>query len=202
MLVVGLTGGIGCGKTAVSDIFEKYFNIPIIDADAIARRLTETSKVSKRLYEILGAEFFDEHSNLLRHKLRKAAFSDPRIRNSLEAILHPLVFTEIKRRLNHLDNVYCIVVIPLLLETRHTDLTDRVLVVDCTVEQQIQRVTLRDKCSELHVRAIISAQIERAERLKLANDIIENHKSPKCLQKKVAILHGLYTSIAEFSDKS
>lgn len=200
MLVVGLTGGIGCGKTAVSDIFEKDFNIPVIDADAIARNLTDTSEVSKRLYENLGPKYFDDHSNLLRHKLREAVFSDSKIRDTLEAILHPLVFKEIRRRLDHLDDDYCIVVIPLLLETRRTDLIDRILVVDCTIEQQIQRVTQRDKCSELHVRAIISAQIERDERLKLANDIIDNRKSLKCLQKKVAILHKFYTTIAKLSE--
>ena len=200
MLVVGLTGGIGCGKTAVSNIFEKDFNIPVIDADAIARNLTDTSEVSKRLYENLGTKYFDDHSNLLRHKLREAVFSDSEIRDTLEAILHPLVFKEIGRRLNHLGDDYCIVVIPLLLETQRTDMIDRVLVVDCTIEQQIQRVTQRDKCSELHVRAIISAQIKRNERLKLANDIIENQKSLKCLQKKVAILHTFYTTIAKLSE--
>lgn len=200
MLVVGLTGGIGCGKTAVSDIFEKDFNIPVIDADAIARNLTDTSEVSKLLYENLGTKYFDDHSNLLRHKLREAVFSDSEIRDTLEAILHPLVFKEIRRRLNHLDDDYCIVVIPLLLETQRTDMIDRALVVDCTIEQQIQRVTQRDKCSELHVRTIISAQIKRNERLKLANDIIENQKSLKCLQKKVAILHTFYTTIAKPSE--
>ena len=200
MLVVGLTGGIGCGKTAVSDIFEKDFNIPVIDADAIARNLTDTSEVSKQLYKKLGAKYFDGHSNLLRRKLREAVFSDSEIRDTLEAILHPLVFKEIRRRLSHLDDGYCIVVIPLLLETRRTDIIDRILVVDSTIEQQIQRVTQRDKCSELHVRAVISAQIKRNERLKLANDIIENRKSLKCLQKKVAILHTFYTTIAKLSE--
>ena len=202
MLVVGLTGGIGCGKTAVSNIFQNHFNIPVIDADTIARELTETKEVSGLLYEILGTKYFDKGQKLLRDKLRQAVFSDSGIRNTLEGILHPLVYREIKRELSQLDTFYCIVVIPLLLETNRTELTDRILVVDCTIEQQIHRVTLRDKCSETHVRDIIATQIERDKRLKLANDIIENNKSLEFLKEKVAILHEYYCAMAKPFDTS
>ena len=195
MLVVGLTGGIGCGKTTVSNVFQKHFSIPVIDADAIARELTKTCEASGLLYKSLGPEYFDKHQTLLRDKLRQAVFSDSNIRNTVEGILHPLVYREIKQKLNVLDAVYCIIVIPLLLETERTDLTDRILVVDCTIKQQIERVTLRDKCSETQVKNIISIQIDREKRLKLANDIIENCKSLECLKEKVAILHRYYSAI-------
>lgn len=197
MLVVGLTGGIGCGKTAVSNIFQKDFNVPVIDADAITRQLTETGEVTELLFENFGDAYFDENRTLLRDRLRQAVFSDSDIRNTLEGILHPLVYQEIKRELGLLDAVYCIIMIPLLLETKRTKLADRILVVDCTIEQQIRRVTLRDKCSEAHVRDIISVQINRDERLRLADDIIENYNSMEFLKEKVAILHDQYTALGK-----
>lgn len=197
MLVVGLTGGIGCGKTTVSDIFQKDFNVPVIDADAITRQLTETREVTELLYKNFGDEYFDKNRTLLRDRLRQAIFSDSGIRNMLEDILHPLVYQEIKRKLSLLDAVYCIIVIPLLLETKRTGLTDRILVVDCTIEQQMQRVMLRDKCSKTHVKAIISVQISRDKRLRLANDSIKNYYSMEFLKKKVAILHNQYSTLGE-----
>jgi len=95
MLVIGLTGGIGCGKSIVSNIFQQDFNISIIDADIIARELTQTTRVSEILYQDLGAESFDNARALQRDKLRQAVFSNPEIRHKLENILHPLVYEEI-----------------------------------------------------------------------------------------------------------
>lgn len=193
MLVIGLTGGIGCGKSIVSNIFQQDFNISIIDADIIARELTQTTRVSEILYQDLGAEYFDNARALQRDKLRQAVFSNPEIRHKLENILHPLVYEEIYHKLKSLNTDYCIVVIPLLLETKRTNLIDRTLVVDCTVEEQIHRVMLRDKCSETHVKAIIATQIRRDERLQLADDVIENHDSMKSLRAKIAILHEKFS---------
>lgn len=194
MLVIGLTGGIGCGKSIVSNIFHQDFNIPIIDADIIARELTQTTRVSEVLYQDLGAEYFDNVRTLQRDRLRQAVFSNPEIRHKLEKILHPLVYEEIDYKLKSLNSDYCIVVIPLLLETKRTDLIDRILVVDCTVEEQIHRVMLRDRCSETHVKAIIATQIYRAEHLQFADDIIENHNSMESLRAKVAILHEKFST--------
>ncbi len=193
MLVIGLTGGIGCGKSIVSNIFQQDFNIPIIDADIIARELTQTTRVSEIIYQDLGAEYFDNARTLQRDKLRQAVFSNPEIRHKLENILHPLVYEEIYHKLKSLNTDYCIVVIPLLLETKRTNLIDTTLVVDCTVEEQIHRVMLRDKCSETHVKAIIATQIRRDERLQLADDVIENHDSMKSLSAKIAILHEKFS---------
>ena len=195
MLVVGLTGGIGCGKSIVSNLFHQEYKIPIIDADIIARELSQKDHVCDLIFEKIGSEYFDDNRVLLREKLRKAVFTDFAIRSNLEEILHPLVYQEIGKRLLTIDTDYCIVVVPLLLETQQVNFVDRVLVVDCTVEEQIQRVMSRDQCTETDVRNIIATQLDREQRLKLADDIIENHDSIDSLKKKVAILHEKYIAI-------
>ena len=201
MLVVGLTGGIGCGKSAVSDIFNKEFSTPVIDADIIARNLTETSSVLNSIKQQLGEEFFNTQGELHRDKLRQAIFSNLVLRKKLENILHPLVFREIENNLSALNTNYCIVVIPLLLETGKKEIIDRILVVDCTVEQQIERVIQRDQCNEKHVKDIIATQIERSERLKLADDVIDNSHDIKFLHEKIAILHHKYTKESLIKNK-
>lgn len=202
MLVVGLTGGIGCGKSVVAGIFEQDFNVPVIDADVIARQLTETEEVLEQLHETFGDAYFDSRRTLLRDRLRQAVFADADLRRTLEGLLHPLVYREIRGQLLQLDAVYCILVVPLLLETEGTGLTDRILVIDCTVEQQVERVMARDHCSRAHVDAIISAQLDRDTRLKQADDILDNCSSLKSLRKKVAILHDKYSTLGQPSDVS
>ena len=195
MLVVGLTGGIGCGKSLVSDLFHQKFDTPIIDADVIARDVSKTPYVNQLLYKSFGKNYFDKNQVLLRNKLREAVFTDSILREKLEEIIHPLVYDEIKRRLELIKGDYCIVVIPLLFETKKTDFIDRILVVDCTAEEQIQRVILRDQCDESHVKAIISTQIPREKRLDLADDVIENSGSIESVHKIIAILHEKYTAL-------
>ena len=196
MLVVGLTGGIGCGKSIVSDLFHQDFNIPIIDADIIVRELTKQDYVRDLIYENIGSEYFDENRVLQRDKLRQAVFSNSTIRNKLESILHPIVYKEIERELETIEADYCIVVVPLLLETKRSNFVNRILVVDCTIEEQIQRTMQRDQCDEAHVRSIIETQIPREERLKLADDVIENHGSIESLNEKIAILHKKYITLS------
>jgi dephospho-CoA kinase len=195
MLVVGLTGGIGCGKSLVSNLFRDLFAVPIIDADIIARELTQTSPVIDMITKQLGKEYLDSNNNLLREKLRQAIFSDSNIREKLEKFLHPLVYDEIRNKLSRLNTSYCIVAIPLLLETKRTEFLDRILVVDCTIKQQISRVVRRDQCSESHVKKIIATQIDRDSRLSLADDIIKNDSSIAAVKEQVALLHNKYTEL-------
>ena len=195
MLVVGLTGGIGCGKSLVSNLFRDLFAVPIIDADIIARELTQTSPVIDMITKQLGKEYLDSNNNLLREKLRQAIFSDSNIREKLEKTLHPLVYDEIRNKLSQLNTSYCIVAIPLLLETKRTEFLDRILVVDCTIKQQISRVVRRDQCSESHVKKIIATQIDRDSRLSLADDIIKNDSSIAAVKEQVALLHNKYTEL-------
>lgn len=197
MLVVGLTGGIGCGKSLVSDLFHDLYSVPIIDADIIARKLTQTRIVIEQISRQLGSEYLDENNSLLRKKLRETIFIDPSKRTILENILHPLVYEEIKKSLKRLDAHYCLVVIPLLLEKEKTEFLDRILVVDCSIEKQISRVSQRDQCSEEIVKSIIDTQIDRTSRLSLADDIIENSGSITSVKNKIALLHIKYTELSK-----
>jgi len=202
MLVVGLTGGIGCGKSLVSNLFNELFAIPIIDADVIARELTQTSPVINLISQQLGTEYVDKNKQLLRNKLRQAIFSDSGIRVKLENILHPLVYDQIRIKLGELVASYCIVVIPLLLETKRTDFIDRILVVDCATDVQISRVMQRDQCSESHARNIIATQIDRENRLLLADDIIENDIIIAIVKENVALLHKKYNELSKPLNKA
>lgn len=197
MLIVGLTGGIGCGKSVVSEYFHQKFNIPIIDADIIARELTHTVEIGKIIYNELGAEYFDDKNVLQRDKLRRAIFSDTKKRKKLEDILHPLVFDEIEKQLNLLSSDYCIIVIPLLFEKQKRKFIHRVLVIDCDKKNQIQRVMDRDRCDAKHVKAIIATQISRQERLKLADDVIVNNGSIESLNRKITSLHNKYMALSK-----
>lgn len=199
MLKVGLTGGIGCGKSTVTEVFHRNFTPPIIDADTIARAVSQTPKVTDLIYQRLGAKYLDHERRLLRDQLRLAVFSDTKTRYELENILHPPIYEEINRQLGNLNEEYCLVVIPLLLEAKWTKLVNRILVVDCKVETQIQRVMQRDQCSRAHVEAIIAAQISRHERLKLADDVIENHGDIEPLDKKIALLDEKYRILSKAS---
>ncbi len=197
MLVVGLTGGIGCGKSLISDLFHNLFSVPIIDADVIARELTQTRTVIDQISQQLGSEYLDENGNLLRKKLREAIFANSNNRTILEKILHPLVYNEIRRKLDELDAPYCLVVIPLLFEKQQTEFLDRILVIDCSIEEQISRVTQRDRSDERLVKSIIDTQIDRASRLSLADDIIENSGSITSVKNKIHLLHKKYTELSK-----
>ena len=196
MLVVGLTGGIGCGKSLVSDLFHQLYKIPIIDADIIANNLTQSQPIIDEIAAELGAEFVDKNNQLLRDVLRQAIFSDSDIRTKLEKILHPRVYEQIKTKIEEIKTNYCIVVIPLLLETNRTDLLDHILVVDCTVEEQITRVMQRDHCSKAHVENIIAVQVDRKTRLALADDVVENSGSIESVKEKVSFLHEKFTNLS------
>ncbi|MFK7814959.1 MAG: dephospho-CoA kinase [Gammaproteobacteria bacterium] len=197
MLVVGLTGGIGCGKSLVSDLFYDLFSTPIIDADVIARELTQTRPVVNQIAQQLGTEYLDENNHLLRQKLREVIFTDPSSRSTLEKILHPLVFDKIEEDLTRLDAPYCLVVIPLLFEKERTEFLDRILVIDCTIEEQISRVTQRDRCNDNLVKNIIKTQIDRNSRLSLADDIIENSGSITSVKNKIIMLNKKYTEFGK-----
>ncbi len=195
MLAVGLSGGIGCGKSLVSDIFNKKFKAPVIDADFIAKEISEQPHISLLLKKALGNDFFNEDKILIRDKLRKAVFDNSKLREKLESILHPLVYDEIEHSLELTEGEYCVVVIPLLLEKKRTHFIDRILMVDCTEEEQIKRVTLRDQCSVSHVEAIVSTQISREKRLNLADDVIVNSGTMESIHEKIAILHEKYIKL-------
>jgi dephospho-CoA kinase len=200
MLVVGLTGGIGCGKSTVSRRFSEL-GVPVIDADDIARKLVEPgSPALDEIAERLGAEYIDASGRLNRSALRERIFDDPEARATLEHILHPRVRAEIQTRAAKIDATYCLVAVPLLIESGMQDLVDRVLVVDCDPDQQVARVAARDTVPAEQIRAILAAQLPREQRLAAADDVIDNSGTPEALFLRIEDLDAQYRRIGTTPD--
>lgn len=196
MLVVGLTGGIGSGKTTVADLFAKH-HVPIIDTDKIARQVTEPDQPA--FMDII--DHFEEHlllenGTLDRAKLREVIFNNEDQRVWLEELLHPLILKEMQRQIAKLTSPYCIAVIPLLFEASAYESINRTLVIDTPEHLQIERVGARDKASSIQVQAIIDSQIKRQDRLAKADDIIVNDGAMDHLVPQVEKLHKMYLALA------
>jgi dephospho-CoA kinase len=194
--VVGLTGGIGSGKSTVAAIFQQL-GVPIIDADVIARTMVAPGQPAlEEIISAFGPDSVDDSGALDRNRLRKRVFSDPEKRRRLEAILHPKIHHEIIDLTTGIKAPYCIAVIPLLLETHQQDLVDRILVVDADVDNQIARVTLRNSLSRSEIVEIIAAQASRDSRLAAADEVINNDSSLDELAGQVRAHHEKYLEIA------
>jgi dephospho-CoA kinase len=193
---VGLTGGIGSGKSTVSDMFSDL-GVPVLDADVIAHALTAPGQPAlQQITRIFGEDILDQSGQLKRKLLGNIVFSDKSLKLKLEGILHPLVFQEMDNMLENLDTAYCILSIPLLIETGATDRVDRVLVVDIPESQQLERVCKRDGISPEQAAKIINSQISRADRVRIADDIITNDGSLEQLAEKISFLHDKYLEAA------
>ncbi len=193
---VGLTGGIGAGKTAVCNCFRKL-GVPVIDADIIAREVVEPGQEALDLIrQHFGSAVITADGLLDRRVLREIIFADPEAKQALETILHPRITARMRAAAGDIDSPYCILCIPLLLETGQHELVDRILVVDVAEPVQVERVMLRDQCSEAQARAIIGKQMERAQRLRQADDIIVNQGSLDALCAQVDALHQDYLRAA------
>ncbi len=196
-LFIGLTGGIASGKTTVSDAFQQQFNIDVIDADVIARQVVEPQ--TEGLAQIVahfGKEILQPNGALDRRKLREHIFNDEHQRLWLNQLLHPLIRLEIEQQMRHTSSDYVLIVIPLLIESDLQALIDRVLVVDVTLENQIKRVMQRDHISAEQAEKIIKTQSSRQERLRSANDIIDNNSDEDNLIRQVSLLHHQYQKYA------
>src|SRR5579872_6256546 len=197
MFVVGLTGGIGSGKSTVAALFHAK-GVPIIDADELARTVTQPgAPVLKKIVELFGSDIVLPNEHLDRAKLRSLVFSNEIMRKKLEQLLHPLILTEMKLRIEALNASYCIAVIPLLLEIAPNPLIKRILIVDTSEESQITRTMTRDKISREDIDAILKTQVSRGKRLKLADDVIINDGKYEDLVPQVDKLHQLYLSLAK-----
>jgi len=196
MLRVGLTGGIGSGKSTIASLFVMR-GVPVIDTDEIARSLTEPGQECyDEIVRIFGDAILDGNRRIDREQLRERVFDNPDERHRLEAILHPRIRVIVLDKLTALEAPYVVVVVPLLIESGFTDLVDRVLVVDTLENVQIQRTATRSGLSEPEIRKIMSAQASRAQRLQLANDVIENNGDRKQLEAEVERMHQWYLSLA------
>ncbi len=200
MLKVGLTGGIGCGKSTVARIFANL-NIPVLDADQIAHSLVEKDQPAlARVQQEFGASILNPDGSLNRRHLREIVFSDLKQKQKLESILHPLIYKTLQAELEPLVAPYCIISIPLLFETDMTHLVDRILVIDCPVETQIERVKIRDNLTIERIQSIIDNQVSRAYRIAKADDLIDNSTTDYRLAEQVKKLHNLYLSLSACRD--
>lgn len=192
MRVIGLTGGIASGKSAVAEYFAAL-GVPVIDADLIARELVEPGKPAlEQICRHFGHKILLENGELDRAAMREIIFSDVQARRALEAILHPLVRATISERIATLDGCYCIVVIPLLAESGNWEILDHILVVDCPESLQQQRLQQRDHLDLEQAKRILSAQASREQRKAIANDIIDNSQNLADLKATVERLHNKY----------
>ena len=199
MLIIGLTGGIGSGKTAASDHFQQL-GITIVDADVASRTVVEPGRPAlQKIAERFGPEMIQEDGGLNRALMRTRVFSTEEDRLWLESLLHPLIAEEIIQGLQNSKSPYSILVSPLLLETAQVTMAERVLVIDVPVELQVERTMSRDNNSEEQVRAIVAAQSDRQQRLSKADDVIVNDQDLKHLHQEVEKLHQTYLKLAENS---
>jgi dephospho-CoA kinase len=196
MLIIGLTGGIGSGKSTVAGHFETL-GVPVIDADVITRQLVEPGQPAlQEIIEHFGTTILLTDGRLDRAQLRRLVFDNPEARRELEAILHPRARIEAQRQLAQLNAPYCVLCVPLLIEAGWTDLVQRVLVIDTPRELQIQRIQQRDGLSNAEAEAIIASQADASVRLAAADDIINNDGDMESLLAQVDSLHQHYLQLA------
>lgn len=196
MYVVGLTGGIGSGKSAVSALFEKQ-GITVVDSDVVARQVVEKGQPAlKKIAEHFGNDVIQADGSLDRAALRQRIFAAPEERKWLEALLHPLIRQETQRQLMAAEGPYVILASPLLVESGQYRSVHRVLVVDAPEELQLQRAMSRDANNEAQIRAVMATQATREARLRCADDVILNDKALDELIPQVEDLHTKYCDLA------
>lgn len=194
---VGLTGGIGSGKSSAARMFEEL-GAAVVDTDAIAHELTRPGGVVlNAIRSTFGEEYIASDSGLDRPRMRRLVFSDAAARGKLEAILHPLIRDEARAHVATARAPYVVIVVPLLLETgAYRDLTNRVAIVDCSEKAQLERTMERSGLTEAEVRAIMATQLPRARRLAAADDVLHNDGDLAALRHEVQALHRRYLSLA------
>lgn len=195
-MVVGLTGGIGSGKTTVADLFAQ-FDIDIIDADVVAREVVEPGTPGlAAIVGKLGSDILLTDGTLDRSKLRQRIFNDNSLKNWLNNLLHPMIREKMKADIAQAKSPYCLLVIPLMVENNLQTMTDRLLVVDVSEETQIARTQKRDNVDAGHVQKILAAQASREQRLAAADDVISNNGDSAALHSEVAALHQQYLAMS------
>ncbi|GDX54225.1 dephospho-CoA kinase [Methylophilaceae bacterium] len=197
MFIIGMTGGIGSGKSEALKIF-KSLSIKVIDLDNISKEITETShQAIQEIKLVFGDAIFDKDNQLDRKKLKEIIFSDKNKKINLEKILHPKIYEEVKKRLNALSHEsYVVIDIPLLFETnQYTSLISRSLVIDCKENDQIERVKKRDGIDISVIQSIIDQQINRSSRIEKADDVVINDGSIAKLEESIKSLHKKYLNL-------
>jgi dephospho-CoA kinase len=193
LLKVGLTGGIGCGKSTVANAFCDL-GVSIIDADKISKNIVNAGQPALlEIEQTFGKSIILSSGELNREKLKKIIFADSTALEKLERILHPVIRQKITKQMaEHQKESYIIVDVPLLVEKEYQSLFDKIIVVDCTPEQQIERVLKRDEMTENGIVKIIKSQADRDYRKRFATDIIDNSKSIEHVKAQVSALHDAF----------
>jgi dephospho-CoA kinase len=195
-LVVGLTGGIASGKSLVGAMFVKL-GAPLIDTDQVARDVVALGEPGLAAVAAqFGSAVLLPSGELNRRALRSLVFADDDKRGRLEAILHPLIRARTRAKLAELESAYALVAVPLLVETSFGELVDRILVVDCSESQQLERLMRRDAIPKAEALAMVKAQTDRATRLKAAHDVVDNSGNTDATRRQVEILHRRYLDLA------
>ena len=191
-MIIGLTGGIGSGKSAAANFFQNE-GISVIDTDQLARKVIEKDTPGySKVVDSFGANILDNNDSIDRAKLREEVFYDNEKRKILESITHPLVRELMVQKISSSTSPYSIIMVPLIFETNSAKNYDRVLVIDCDVEIQLERAMTRDENSADLIQKIIDSQCSRSERLSIANDVIPNNHSIEDLQKRSLAMHNFY----------
>lgn len=200
MLKIGVTGGLGSGKTAVSQAFARL-GVPVIDTDDISRALTSVEGAAlPRLREAFGDSIFSADGSLNRKALRALILNDSVAKSRLETILHPMILQEVTNQLARVNDSFVMIVVPLLVETgAYDNIINRVLVVDCDEATQVHRALARGGWEESEIRAMMAAQASRQTRLKQADDVINNDGGIDALTAQVAALNEKYHALARQS---
>ena len=194
-MIIGLTGGIGSGKSAAAALF-KDIGVDLIDADDLARdSLSINSEGYKLFIEEFGDKYLDEYKNINRELIRKLIFNDSDAKSKLESIIHPIVRSGIETFIKNKKSDYCIIVVPLIFETNSSKIYDRVLVIDCDVDVQISRTSKRDNQTKSDIKNIVNKQATREQRLSIADDVIVNNGSLDLLRNEVLKIHKKYLEI-------
>ncbi|WP_018983220.1 dephospho-CoA kinase [Salinimonas chungwhensis] len=195
--VVGLTGGIGSGKTAVSDIFAQS-GVPVVDADVVARKVVMPGAPAlQAITEHFGTQVLLEDGSLNRSALREQVFADATEKQWLDKLLHPAIREQMLADIDAVTAPYCILSVPLLVENNLTAMAHRVLVVDCSETLQLSRASARDNSDEVLIKKIMATQADRDTRLAAADDVIDNSGTLEQLHRQVAALHTRYLALAE-----
>ena len=188
-MIIGLTGGIGSGKSVVGNFFTEL-GIDVIDADLISRNILDTNKKARKLFvKSFGNEFIDKKGNINRKQLRTTIFDDKEKKMSLESIIHPLVREEIINFTEQSKSIYKIVMVPLIYETQSSKFYEKIIVIDCDEQEQIERASKRDGKSKENILSIIKTQASRNQRNSIADFIILNDSSIEDLRLKVIQIH-------------
>ena len=196
-MLVGLTGGIGSGKSLAGDFF-KSKKIDVIDADDLAHiALAREGKGYKNFLDVFGKTFLDENSEIDRKILREHIFKNPEMKNKLESIVHPIVQDGILDFIKKSQSRYRIIIVPLIAETKSSSFYDRVLAIECKKEIQIERASKRDSSNERQILKIIKSQASTEDRNKVANDVIKNNGTKEEFIKLLEDVHTKYLMLAD-----